>query len=80
MIIEKSKKVCFYFLSDDEALNIAGALNMLHDKRLCHRDSNENIVYVHARRDANNEVFDHYAQYGNGNMGVRIKIDRKSVV
>lgn len=73
-IIEKSKKVCFYFLSDDEALNIAGALNMLHDKRLCHRDSNENIVYVHARRDANNEVFDHYAQYGNGNMGVRIKI------
>ena len=73
-IIEKSKKVCFYFLSDDEALNIAGALNMLHDKRLCHRDSNENIVYVHARRDANNEVFDHYAQYGNGNRGVRIKI------
>ena len=62
-IVEKSSKVHFYFLSDDEAQNIAGALNLQQDKTLSLKGEDDITIYVHARRDANNEVFDHYSQY-----------------
>ena len=62
-IVEKSNRVHFYFLSDDEAQNIAGALNLQQDKTLSLKVEDDITIYVHARRDANNEVFDHYSQY-----------------
>ena len=62
-IVEKSNRVHFYFLSDDEAQNIAGALNLQQDKTLSLKGEDDITIYVHARRDANNEVFDHYSQY-----------------
>ena len=62
-IVEKSNRVHFYFLSDDEAQNIAGALNLQQDKTLSLKGEDDITIYVHARCDANNEVFDHYSQY-----------------
>lgn len=74
-IIKRSSKLHIYFLSEDESKNVAGALNLQNDITLSslHKkddekdnkkgDDNENVIYVHARRSANNEVLDHYAQY-----------------
>lgn len=73
-IVEKSKRSCFYFLSNDEAQNMAGALNLQKDKRLRSMVDNKPIIYVHARRDANNEVFDHYSQYDGDSQRMEIKI------
>ena len=73
-ILKKSSKSYFYFLSNDEALNIAGALNLQQDKTLRSMINNRPVIYVHARRDANNEVFEHYTQYDSTSQRMRIKI------
>lgn len=73
-IVWESNKSYFYFLSNDEAQNMAGALNMQKDKRLRSLVDNKPIIYVHARRDANNEVFDHYSQYDEETQRMQIKI------
>lgn len=73
-IVQKSNRSCFYFLSNDEAQNMAGALNLQKDKRLRSMVDNKPIIYVHARRDANNEVFDHYSQYDGETQRMEIKI------
>lgn len=63
-IVNKSRVVKSYFLSDDEAQNILGALNLQKDKRLRFKNNdNKPDIYIHARKDVNNEVFDHYSQY-----------------
>ena len=72
-IVEKSNRVHFYFLSDDEAQNIAGALNLQQDKTLSLKEKDDVTIYVHARRDANNEVFDHYSQYDD-TQRIKIKL------
>lgn len=73
-IVEKSNRSYFYFLSNDETQNMAGALNLQKDKRLRSMVDNKPIIYVHARRDANNEVFDHYSQYEEDSQRMEIKI------
>ena len=73
-IVKKSKKSYFYFLSDDEAKNIAGALNLQQDDKLIAMTYNKPEIYVHARRDANNEIFDHYSQYDDNAKRMKIKI------
>ena len=73
-IVQKSNRSYFYFLSNDEAQNMAGALNLQKDKRLRSMVDNKPIIYVHARRDANNEVFDHYSQYDEDSQRMEIKI------
>lgn len=73
-IVQKSNRSYFYFLSNDEAQNMAGALNLHKDKRLRSMVDNTPIIYVHARRDANNEVFDHYSQYDEDSQRMEIKI------
>lgn len=73
-IIEKSCRTSFYFLSKNEAQNIVGALKLQQDKRLRRSTEKENIIYVHARREANNEVLDHYSQYDSKKKLTRIKI------
>ena len=73
-IVQKSNRSYFYFLSNDEAQNMAGALNLQKDKRLRSMVDNTPIIYVHARRDANNEVFDHYSQYDEDSQRMEIKI------
>lgn len=65
-IVNNSNKAYFYFLSDDEVQNIVGALNLQKDKRL-QSTGKKFTIYVHARRDANNEVYDHYSQYNDQN-------------
>jgi len=61
-IVRKSRKCYFYFLSDDEVQNITGALNLQKDELLLSLYLKPEI-FVHARKDASNEVFDHYSQY-----------------
>ena len=73
-IIRNSAKSYFYFLSNDESKNIAGALNLQKDTTLSSMQENRPEIYVHARRDANNEVFDHYSQYDSESQRMKIKI------
>lgn len=62
-IVEKSATANFYFLSDNEDENVTGALNLQRDRRFSSMDCSKCTIYVHARRDANNEILDHYSQY-----------------
>ena len=73
-IVRKCSKSYFYFLSDNEAQNVAGALNLQKDRGLCSMHENKPVIYIHARRDANNEVFDHYSQYDEESHRMKIKI------
>ena len=73
-IVRKCSKSYFYFLSDNEAQNVAGALNLQKDRGLCSMHENKPVIYIHARRDANNEVFDHYSQYDKESHRMKIKI------
>ena len=73
-IVQRCSKAYFYFLSNDEAQNIAGALNLQKDRRLRSMNENKPVIYIHARRDANNEVFDHYSQYDGESQRMKIKI------
>lgn len=73
-IVRRSSKVYFYFFSKDEAQNIAGALNLQKDPRLRSMNENKPVIYIHARRDANNEIFDHYSQYDRESQRMKIKI------
>lgn len=72
-ILRKAKKVRCYFLSDDETQNIAGALNVQRDTFLSLKGDNVTI-YIHARKDANNEVLDHYSQYDEASSRMKIKV------
>lgn len=73
-IIKNSSKSHIYFLSDDEEQNISAALNMQYDKRLCSMCGGKPVIYIHARRDANNELFDHYSQYDSSSTRMEMKI------
>ena len=73
-IVRKSSKSNFYFLSDNETQNIVGALNLQKDKQLLSMGANKPDIYVHARRDANNEIFDHYSLYDGESQRMKIKI------
>ena len=73
-IVQKCSKAYFYFLSNDESQNIAGALNLQKDQRLRSMHENKPVIYIHARRDANNEIFDHYSQYDGESQRMKIKI------
>jgi len=73
-IVQKSNKSYFYLLSDNEVKNISGALNLQQDRYLSLLDDNKPVIYVHARRNANNEVFDHYSQYDGKSQRMKVKI------
>lgn len=73
-IVQKSSRTYFYFLSNDEAQNISGALNLQKDRGLCSMHDNKPVIYIHARRDANNDIFDHYSQYDGESQRMKIKI------
>ena len=73
-IVQKCSKAYLYFLSNDESQNIAGALNLQKDQRLRSMHENKPVIYIHARRDANNEIFDHYSQYDGESQRMKIKI------
>lgn len=73
-IVQKCSRAYFYFLSNDESQNIASALNLQKDHRLRSMNENKPVIYIHARRDANNEVFDHYSQYDGESQRMKIKI------
>lgn len=74
-IVERAGKVNCYFLSNDETQNILGALNVSNDWRIKEKSSERACAYIHARRDANNEVFDHYSQYNNDSKMIFKLID-----
>jgi hypothetical protein len=73
-IVQKSSRSYFYFLSDDEAQNIAGALNLQQDSLLRSMTENRPVIYVHARRNTNNSVLDHYSQYVGDQSRMEIQI------
>ena len=73
-IIRKSNRAFFYFLSDNEKQNISGALNLQHDRILNEINGRKPLIYVHAHRDANNEVLDHYSQYDSQSKRTEIKV------
>lgn len=74
-IVKRNRgKINFYFLSDDERENITGALRLYDDKGFKELKSSEKNIYVHARKNVKNEVFDHYSQFCNEAGKVKIKI------
>lgn len=73
-ILRKSCRSNIYFLSDDEAQNISGALNLQQDKTLRSMHENSPVIYIKARRGAYNEVFDHYSQYDSESSRMVIRI------
>ena len=75
-ILQKSKSLNIYMLSEDEADNISSALNLQEDIHL-KALKNTPILFVHARRDSYNEVYAHYSQYAtdtNESPKMKIKI------
>ena len=79
-IVEKCGELHCYFLSDNETDNILGALNLQRDRRIKGKLSNSpaaetNVVaYIHARKDSNNEIFDHYSQYDAETKRMKFKL------
>lgn len=73
-IVKKAKFCNFYFLSEDESVNIAGALNMKRDERLVAKAKDEAVIYVHARKDIDIEVYGHYSQFEYSKEGPKMKI------
>lgn len=72
-IVRKSNRTCFYFFSDNEEQNVQAALNLQQDN-LLNALSTKPVIYVHARKSANNEVVDHYLQYDNFASRMEIKV------
>lgn len=72
-IVKNSGKVNYYFFSNDERHNLIGALNLKHDFRLKEARV-ESTIFIHARKSAANEVFDHYSQYETGSSNVEFKL------
>lgn len=72
-IVRKSARTCFYFFSDNEEQNVQAALNLQQDN-LLNALPTKPVIYVHARKSANNEVVDHYQQYDTGTPGMVIKV------
>lgn len=75
-ILQKSKSLNIYLFSEDEADNISSALNLQKDIHL-NALKNTPTFFVHARRDAYNEVYAHYSQYATNtdetsNMKIKI--------
>lgn len=77
-IVQHSEQVYFYFLSDDEMSNIQGAIRLYEDIDVKNHRPGEadkyNYIYVHARKDVKNEVFDHYSQYYPDEGRTKIKV------
>ena len=74
-IVENCKIMSVYFLSDDEEENMTGALKMLKDTKIWgnknpEKNSPTSNIYVHARRNACNEVLDHYSYYDDATTNV----------
>ena len=67
-IIERSAKRYFYFLSDDQNLNILGALNLRADSNL--KDSR---IFVHAQRNIFEEIYDNYSKIKGEKTDIKIK-------
>lgn len=72
-IVKYSSKCYCYFLSKNEIDNIAGALK-LREESTFYSIPEETEVYIHARRNADNEVFDHYSQYKGHDIKIKIKL------
>ena len=72
-IVQKSNRTCFYFFSDNEEQNVQAALNLQQDN-LLNALPTKPFIYVHARKNANNEVVDHYLQYDNFASRMEIKV------
>ena len=72
-IVQKSVQTCFYFFSDDEEQNVKAAVHIQQD-RMLNALKNKPLIYVHARKSANNEVVDHYLQYVNHASWMEIKV------
>lgn len=74
-ILQKSRELNMYILSDNESENIYAALNLQEDKCLSAL-TNTPKIFVHARRDSYNEVYAHYAQYAQKSSEfTKMKID-----
>ena len=72
-IVHKSVRTSFYFFSDNEEQNVQAALNLQRDARL-NTLTTKPVIYVHARKSANNEVVDHYLQYDATTPRMEIKV------
>lgn len=75
-IVMQSRQLNCYFLSNDETQNIIGALNLEKDWRIQTKlaRNQQLTAYIHARQDANNEVFDHYSQYSEDEKRIKFKL------
>jgi len=74
-IVRKSKESHFYLLSEDESLNIKGALVFQSDICIGNKKYRDKItLHVHASNGANNEIFDHYSLYNQTDAKLKMEI------
>ena len=68
-IIERSAKRYFYFLSDDQNLNILGALNLKVDKKIP-----KSRIFVLAQRYKFQEIYENYSKINGDDTSKKIEV------
>ena len=68
-IIQRSSSRKFYFFSDNEELNIIGALNLRTDSKL-----EKSRIFVHAQRDKFEEIYGNYSKIKGKKTDIKIKV------
>ena len=68
-IIKRSAKRYFYFLSEDQNLNILGALNLVKDKKIP-----ESKIFVLAQRYKFQEIYENYSKINGDDTSKKIEV------
>lgn len=68
-IIKRSAKRYFYFLSEDQNLNILGALNLVKDKKIP-----ESKIFVLAQRYKYQEIYENYSKINGDDTSKKIEV------
>ena len=76
--VRKASKVNFFFLSDNEDLNLSNSMKILADPKLSVLPNL--TVYSHVRSTKMADIYDHYSQYSAGEVNARLKIVDSSLL
>lgn len=76
--VRKASKVNFFFLSDDEDLNLSNSMKILSDSKLSTLPNL--VVYSHVRSTKMADIYDHYSQYSASKVNARLKIVNSSLL
>ena len=70
--VRKASKVNFFFLSNNEELNLNNALNILSDPKLS--DTPHLVVYSHVCSNRMSEIYNNYSQYSANTFNAKLKL------